>query len=58
MNTTMIAGVLRALLAAAAGYLAGRGVDITGIASPEVTGALATVIVAVWSVFAKKEPAA
>jgi hypothetical protein len=53
MNNT-IAGVIRAVLAALAGYLAGKGVDITGLLTPEVTGALATVGVAIWSVFAKK----
>lgn len=53
MNNT-IAGVIRAVLAALAGYLAGKGLDITGLLTPEVTGALATVGVAVWSVFSKK----
>lgn len=53
MNTT-IAGVIRAVLAALAGYLAGKGVDITGLLTPEVTGAMATVGVAVWSVFSKR----
>ena len=53
MNQT-IAGVIRAILAAVAGYLAGKGVDITGLLSPEVTGAMATVGVAVWSVFSKR----
>ena len=53
MNTT-IAGVIRAVLAAVAGYLAGKGVDITGLLTPEVTGAMATVGVAVWSVFSKR----
>lgn len=52
--TPTIAGVIRAVLAAFAGYLAGKGVDITGLLSPEVTGAMATVGVAVWSVFSKK----
>jgi flagellar motor component MotA len=54
MNTAQLAGILRALLTAAAGYLAGKGIDITGLASPEVSAAIITVGVAVWSVFAKK----
>ena len=58
MNSASIGGILRAILAALAGYLAGKGIDISGIASPEVTSALGVVIVSVWSVFSKKkEPA-
>jgi membrane protein DedA with SNARE-associated domain len=55
MDTTFIAGVIRAVLAALAGYLAGKGVDITGLLSPETTGAIATVGVAIWSVISKKK---
>lgn len=54
MNNSQLAGILRALLTVAAGYLAGRGIDITGLATPEVTAAIITVAVAVWSVWAKK----
>lgn len=54
MNNSQLAGILRAIITAAAGYLAGRGIDITGLATPEVTAAIVTVGVAVWSVWAKK----
>lgn len=57
MNTSTIAGIVRAVLAALAGYLAGKGIDITGLLSPEVTSAIGVTVVAVWSVFSKK-PAA
>jgi membrane protein DedA with SNARE-associated domain len=54
MNASTIAGILRTLLACAAGYLGGKGIDITGLMSPESTAAIGTVIVAVWSVWSKK----
>ena len=54
MNPSTIAGILRTLLACAAGYLGGRGIDITGLLTPEATAALGTVIVAVWSIWSKK----
>ena len=57
MNTSQLAGILRAILTAVAGYAAGKGIDLTGVASPEVTGAIVTVAVAVWSVFAKRKAA-
>lgn len=57
MNSATIAGIVRAVLAALAGYLGGKGIDITGLISPEVTAAIATVGIAIWSVFSKK-PAA
>ena len=57
MNASTIAGIVRAIIAALAGFLAGKGIDITGLASPEVTGAIGLVIASVWSVLAKK-PAA
>lgn len=56
MNPSTIAGILRTLLACAAGYLGGKGIDITGLMSPESTAALSTVIVGVWSVWAKRTP--
>jgi hypothetical protein len=56
MNTSTVSGVLRALIAAASGYAAGKGFDITGLGTPEVTAALGTVIVAIWSVFSKRTP--
>jgi hypothetical protein len=54
MNKDTLAGILRALLAAAAGFAAGKGIDLSGLNSPEFTNALILVGVAVWSVFAKK----
>jgi hypothetical protein len=57
MNTSTIAGIIRAIIAAAAGFLLGKGIDITPLGSPEVTNALALVGVAVWSVWAKRTPA-
>lgn len=56
MNTSVLGGIIRAILTAAAGYLAGRGIDITGLLSPEVTLAISTVGVAVWSVFTNRTP--
>tara|TARA_R110000868_G_scaffold193496_1_gene438471 strand:+ start:715 stop:900 length:186 start_codon:yes stop_codon:yes gene_type:complete len=56
MNASTIAGILRTLLACAAGYLGGKGIDITGLMSPESTAAIGTVIVALWSVWSKKTP--
>lgn len=54
MNASIIGGLVRALLAVVAGYLGGRGIDITGLNTPEVTTALGLVIAAVWSIFAKR----
>lgn len=55
MNASaLLAGILRALLTAAAGYAAGKGIDITGLLTPEVTLALSTSAVAIWSIFAKR----
>ena len=58
MNTSTIAGILRAVIAAAAGFLLGKGIDITPLSSPEVTNAIALVGVAIWSVWSKRTPAA
>lgn len=54
MNSSTIAGIVRTVLACASGYLAGKGVDITGLLSPDATAAIGTVIVAVWSIWSKK----
>jgi hypothetical protein len=58
MNAATVTGIIRAILAALAGFLAGKGIDITGIATPEVTGAIGIVVVSVWSAFSKKPAAA
>jgi hypothetical protein len=55
MNTSVIAGLIRTLVAALAGFAAAKGIDITGLGTPEVTNAIAVVGVAVWSAFAKKK---
>jgi len=57
MNAATIGGIVRAILAGLAGYLGGKGIDITGLVSPEVTTAIGVVIAAGWSVWAKREPA-
>ena len=57
MNASTIGGIVRAVLSAVAGYLAGKGIDITGLATPEVTGAIGLVVASVWSIWAKKPKA-
>lgn len=57
MNAQTIGGIVRAVIGVLAGYLAGKGIDITGLASPEVTGAIGLVVTSVWSVMAKKKAA-
>lgn len=54
MNAQTIGGIVRAILAGLAGYLGGKGIDITGLASPEVTTAIGVVIASAWSVWAKR----
>ncbi len=56
MNSEQIGGIVRALVSAVGGYFVGKGiVDASTVTS--VAGAVATIVVAVWSVVAKK-PAA
>lgn len=57
MNTATIAGILRAIIAAFAGYAAGKGIDISGLNSPEFINGLLIVGTAVWSVASKKSAA-
>ena len=54
MNPSTIGGIVRTLLACVAGYAAGKGLDLTGLSSPEVTNGIGLVLVAIWSVFSKK----
>lgn len=54
MKTDTIAGLIRTALAALAGYAAGKGFDISGLATPEVSGAIAVVGVALWSAISKR----
>lgn len=54
MNGEQIAGIVRALVAAVGGYMVGKGlVDSETVVS--ISGALATLATAVWSVMAKKK---
>lgn len=53
MTSVEISGIVRALVAAAGGYAIGKGwADAELVAT--VGGAAATIIVAVWSVIAKR----
>lgn len=52
MQSTQVFGVLRTVLAAFFGYLAGQGV-VDGATGEALAGAVATIIIAVWSVMSK-----
>ena len=54
MTSSEIAGIARALASALGGYLVGRGL-IDSETATTFAGAGATVIVAVWSVWAKRK---
>jgi predicted GH43/DUF377 family glycosyl hydrolase len=56
MTPEQFGGVLRAVLAAAAGYVAGKGLITAGVAD-QLVGAGVTIGVAIWSALSKK-PAA
>jgi uncharacterized membrane protein len=57
MNAEQFAGIVRAIVAAVGGYLVGKGLaDAETVAA--VSGAVATIAVAVWSVLSKKKPEA
>jgi hypothetical protein len=56
MTSDQVGGVIRAILAAIAGYAAGKGLINAGMAD-QLVGAGVTIGVAIWSVFSKK-PAA
>mgnify|MGYP003350585532 FL=1 len=53
MTSDQVAGILRAVLAAAAGYVAGKGLITAGVAD-QLVGAGVTIGVAIWSAFSKK----
>lgn len=53
MNKDQIFGIVRTVAAAAFGYLTGKGY-IDGATAEALAGAVATVLVAVWSVVSKK----
>jgi len=56
MNQDQVSGIIRALLAALAGYAAGKGIVSSDMAN-ELVGAGVTVGVAIWSVLSKKTTA-
>lgn len=53
MNAEQIAGVVRAIIAAAGGYFVGKGM-IDGETVATIAGSAATIAAAVWSVWSKK----
>lgn len=53
MTGDQFAGVLRAVLAALAGYVAGKGL-LTSVMADQLVGAGVTIGVALWSVWSKK----
>lgn len=57
MTQEMIWGVARAILAAAGGYLVAKGM-LDAATLETVLGAVGTIFVAAWSIWAKKTPAA
>ncbi len=56
MNGEQIAGIVRALVAAAGGYFVGQGY-IDAETATTVGGAIVTLAVAAWSVWSKKKAA-
>ncbi len=56
MNANQFGGVLRAILAAGAGYLVGKGI-LDQAAAEQIIGGLVTVGVAAWSVWTNRKPA-
>jgi hypothetical protein len=54
MTSVEISGIVRALVAAAGGYAMGKGWGVDAELVATVGGAAATIIVAVWSVIAKR----
>jgi hypothetical protein len=56
MTKDMIWGVVRAVLAGGAGYLAGKGIADTATWN-EVIGAIGVIFTAAWSIRAKKAAA-
>ena len=56
MNKDQVGGIIRAVLAALAGYAAGKGIISSDMAS-ELVGAGVTIGVAVWSVISNKTTA-
>lgn len=55
MNATQFGGIVRAFLAAGAGYLIGKGLIDQGTAD-QIVGALVTISVAGWSFYTNRKP--
>lgn len=56
MSKDMVWGVIRAVLAGGAGYLAGKGIADAAVLN-EVIGAVGVIFAAGWSIWAKKKAA-
>jgi len=54
MSSTEIGGIARALASALGGYLVGKGL-VDSETATALGGAVATILVAVWSVIAKRK---
>ncbi len=58
MNKELIAKLLRHLLGFAGGYLAAKGIEITGTDMDAIAGGLAAIAAVAWSIKDAKKPAA
>lgn len=56
MTSEQIGGIVRALASAIGGYLVGQGI-VDADTAATVGGAIVTIVVTVWSVWAKRVPA-
>ena len=54
MTKEQVGGIIRAVLSAVGGYLVGKGV-VDADTAAQITGAVATLGVAIWSVISKKK---
>lgn len=53
MTADKVAGIVRAVAGVALGYIAGKGIIPAGMVA-DLTAALGTIAIAIWSVTAKK----
>lgn len=56
MNGEQMGGIVRAIASAIGGYFVGKGL-VDADTAAQIGGAAATIVVAVWSVLAKRKPA-
>ncbi|CAB4182613.1 hypothetical protein UFOVP1090_23 [uncultured Caudovirales phage] len=56
MNSSIINGILRAIVPAIITYAAAKGFDLSQFGSEAVIGGVAAIIAAIWSVTSKKAP--